>query len=110
MARTIVAASGLIEATDLGLTLMRVHVTLHMAGSEANALHPGPDRVEVMARSLDWVAQRREHGSSPSSSQQRATWGATLNYAPSLVRAPGSTLPASPGCSTSIMAAPSIRN
>ncbi|MBV9842262.1 MAG: hypothetical protein JOY99_12180 [Sphingomonadaceae bacterium] len=55
-------AAGPVSVEDLGCTLMQEHVTLKMAGSEANTLHPGPKRTEMVARTLDWVAEIKARG------------------------------------------------
>ena len=55
-------AAGPVSVEDLGCTLMHEHVTLKMAGSEANTLHPGPKRTEMVARTLDWVAEIKARG------------------------------------------------
>lgn len=62
MSHKVSTASGRVDVNDLGRVLMHEHVTLKMAGSEANTLHPGPDRTEILARSLDWIAQLQDRG------------------------------------------------
>lgn len=58
----VATAAGMVDVDQLGRTLMHEHVTLRMAGSEANTLHPGPGRAEILARSLDWIAQLKDRG------------------------------------------------
>lgn len=60
--RKVDTVTGPIQAEDLGTTLMHEHVTLRMGGAEADTLNPGPERREIVARSLDWLAELKARG------------------------------------------------
>jgi len=60
--RRIDTVTGAIAPADLGTTLMHEHVTLRMPGAESDTLNPGPARSEIIARSLDWLAELKARG------------------------------------------------
>lgn len=60
--RTIDTVTGRIAPDQLGTTLMHEHVTLRMPGAEADTLNPGPERREIVARSLEWLEELKRRG------------------------------------------------
>ena len=60
--RSISTVTGRITPAQLGTTLMHEHVTLRMPGADSDTLNPGPERREIVARSLDWLSELKIRG------------------------------------------------
>ena len=53
---------GPISVDDLGVTLMHEHLLIGYPGWEADTLHPGPGRAEMVAVCVDKIQQLQAHG------------------------------------------------
>jgi phosphotriesterase-related protein len=60
--RAIHTVTGPIDVDQLGVTLMHEHLVIGFAGWEADTLHPGPRRAEMIRICTDKIAQLQDRG------------------------------------------------